>query len=59
MALFQTLEIEQDVSGKTRVRVSLGDESIFLKFQSVPTQDDVDWAVIDYVTVQNALNSQD
>lgn len=50
MALFTILEENIDMAGKCLVRVDLVDESIFLKFHSEPTQDDVDWEVIAMLT---------
>ncbi len=50
MAYFTILEKEKTPAGKVLVRVDLIDESLFFKFQHEPTQDDVDWEVIAFLT---------
>lgn len=50
MGYFTILESNIEGSGKCRVRVDFFDESIFLKFPGEPTQEQVDWEVIDFLT---------
>ena len=56
MALFTILEENLDMAGKVLVRVDLVDESVFFKFQSEPTQEDVDWEVIAMLTEREKQN---
>ena len=56
MALFTILEEYNDVAGKMRVRVDLVDESLFFKFQTPPTQNEVDWEVVAFLTAREAAN---
>ena len=56
MALFTIIEEYNDLAGKVRVRVDLVDESVFFKFQSPPTQDEVDWETIAFLTAREVSN---
>lgn len=56
MALFTILEENNTPAEDVRVRVDLVDESLFLKFPHKPTQDEVDWEVIGFLTArENAV----
>lgn len=57
MALFTILEEATTPAGRVLVRVDLVDESIFLKFQSPPTQEEVDWEVIAFLTERERQNA--
>ncbi len=67
MAYFTVLEKENTPAGKVLARVDLVDESVFFKFPSEPTQEEVDWEVIALLTERekqktetlNALTNQD
>jgi hypothetical protein len=39
--MYDTIDKELDVAGKTRVRVAINGESIMFKFQSDPTDEEV------------------
>jgi hypothetical protein len=49
MGYFTILE-ENPEGRNVRVRVDLADESVFFKYDHVPTQDEVDWEVIALLT---------
>ena len=56
MAYFTILEENQTPANKVLVRVDLVDESIFLKFPTKPTQEEVDWEVISFLTARENQN---
>jgi len=56
MALFTIIE-ESPVPPKfIRVRVDLIGESVFFKFDHTPTQDEVDWETIAFLTARENAN---
>jgi hypothetical protein len=57
MALFTIIEEYNDLANKVRVRVDLVDESLFFKFQTPPTQDEVDWEVIAFLTAREVASN--
>ena len=58
MSYFTILEQNEDMAGKVLVRVDLVDESVFFKFQSTPTQEEVDWEVIALLTQREVEKSK-
>ena len=53
MALFAIVENFLDTGGKVRIRASIdSDESVFFKYDHIPTQDEVDWEVIALLTAR-------
>ena len=58
MSYFTILEQNEDMAGKVLVRVDLVDESVFFKFQSTPTQEEVDWEVIALLTQREVEESK-
>lgn len=58
MALFTILEENKTPADKVLVRVDLVDESVFFKFQTAPTQEEVDWEVIAFLTERERNGSQ-
>ena len=50
---YTVIEEEVDMAGKWRLRVDLGTESAFFKFQEKPTTQELDEVVAKYLEVKN------
>ena len=47
------------MAGKIRVRVDLIGESVFFKYDHIPTQDEVDWETINFLTARENNGAAD